>query len=156
MQPPTSTIQAPSQASTIEPLRALFAVCLGLLLMGMLGANPVADDGRGSAFSFKASANLCGLSEARQLSNPARVDHGALLEITPEISKIRAEKIAPSSAEGARLMAAARKRVLDACKEELTVSGHCSIWKQIKRRDGSEITDVTSAVRKRIAASLTR
>lgn len=154
MQPPTSTIQASSQASTIEPLRALFVVCLGLLLMGTLGANPVADDGRGSAFSFKTSANLCGLSEARQLSNPARVDHAALLEITPEISKIRAEKIAPSSAEGARLMAAARKRVLDACKEELKVSGHCSIWKQIKRRDGSEITDVTSAVRDRIVASL--
>ncbi len=79
-----------------------------------------------------------------------------MLETTPEISTMRAEKTAPSGAEGARLMAAARKRVLDACKEELTVSGHCSIWKQIKRRDGSEITDVTSAVRKRIAASLTR
>ncbi|HIG85931.1 MAG TPA: hypothetical protein EYQ25_02705 [Planctomycetes bacterium] len=144
-------MQATIHYSLWNSLRSLLLACISLTLVAALQAQSLTpDDGRGSVYSFVTKDNLCGLKEARQLSSPAQVNYESLLESTPEVRRMRARRIAPSSAQGTRLLAAARSRILKACKRELSASGHCSVWKRISRRDGSSVDDVTSAVRKRI------
>ena len=145
-------MQATIHYSLWNSLRSVLLACITFSLVGALQAQSlIPDDGRGSGYSFVTKDNLCGLKEARQLSSPAQVNYDSLLESTPEVRKMRARRIAPSSAQGTRLLAAARSRILKACKCELSDKGHCSIWKKISRRDGASINDVTSSIRKRIA-----
>ncbi len=145
-------MQATIHYSLWNSLRSVLLACITFSLVGALQAQSlIPDDGRGSGYSFVTKDNLCGLKEARQLSSPAQVNYDSLLESTPEVRKMRARRIAPSSAQGTRLLAAARSRILKACKRELSDKGHCSIWKKISRRDGASINDVTSSIRKRIA-----
>lgn len=106
------------------------------------------DDGRGTPYVVNKVDNICGLSEPRQLTNPASVDYAALLAETAEMKKIAKDKIDPSSSEGITLTAKARSRVLSACETVRQSGGHCSVWKTIRRRDKRAITDVTDAVKR--------
>ena len=95
----------------------------------------------------KSSDNVCGLKEASQVSNPAVVDWQALLEATPEVRKLRSEKIAEDSPEGIQLLNEAANRVTQACESLRSSQGHCSVWKAIRHKDGRAVTDLTDLVR---------
>lgn len=97
--------------------------------------------------------NICGLDSAKQLTNPAVVDYEKLMDATPEIRKMKKEKIDEDSAKGIQLRTAAGERVRKACEEVMTDKSHCSVWKEIKRRDGKKITDITELVTKKIAST---
>lgn len=111
------------------------------------------DDGRGTPYKVDKDDAICGLSEPRQLTNPAKVDYQALLDETGEIKELKRNKIDPSSAKGIELTTKARTRVRDACEVVRTNKSHCSIWKKIARRDRVAISDVTDAVKVEISGS---
>ena len=100
----------------------------------------------GGKFIVKSGDNICGLRDARQLSNPAKVDYPLLIDSTREGKRIRDEKIDPKSALGNILMSQAKRRVVDASETVRRRRGYCSIWKAIERRDGKAIPDVTKHV----------
>jgi hypothetical protein len=95
----------------------------------------------------KKSDHICGLSNAKMLSNPAKVDYAQLLQATPEIKKLKDEQIDPKSPEGAQLRAKAATRVATVCETVRVEKGHCSVWKAVKHKDGRAISDITTAVK---------
>lgn len=95
----------------------------------------------------KSTDNVCGLKEAAQVSNPAVVDWQTLLEATPEMRKLRSEKIAEDSPEGIQLLTEASNRVTQACESLRASQGHCSVWKSIRHKDGRAVTDLTDLVK---------
>ncbi|MCE9595219.1 MAG: hypothetical protein K8S98_13615 [Planctomycetes bacterium] len=101
----------------------------------------------GRDWLVKAADNVCGLKDANQLSNPAVVDYDAVLAATPELRKLKDDKIDPASPEGIRLTNAGADRVSQACEAVRTATGHCSVWKAIKHRDGRVIPDITDRVK---------
>jgi len=103
----------------------------------------------------EATDNLCGLRVARQLSAPARVDLAALLEATPEVQRIRTERLDDSSAAYAHLMQGARQRVLRACELERQAGAWCSVWSRIRHRRGQQVPEITVEVAQRIAVDAT-
>lgn len=94
--------------------------------------------------------NICGLDDARTLSNPAKVDYDALLKVTPEYKKMRDERIDPNSAEGIQLRQKGSERVRDACEKVRADKGYCSVWKTIKNSDGRAVPEITDAVKEKI------
>jgi hypothetical protein len=101
----------------------------------------------GRDWNVKAADNICGLRDASQLSNPAKVDFKALLDATPELKKIRDEKIDPASSEGIRLNNEAVNRIAKACETVRVANSYCSVWKEVSHKDGRAIPDVTEKVK---------
>lgn len=101
----------------------------------------------GRDWILKSGDNICGLKEASQVSNPAVVDWQALLDATPEMKKMRDQKIDANSPEGIQLTNDATNRVTQACETIRAQQGHCSIWKTIRHKDGRAVTDVTDLVK---------
>ena len=91
--------------------------------------------------------NICGLDDAKMLSKPAKVDYDALLRATPEVKKIKDDKIDPNSPQGIQLRQAAVTRVQTAAEKVRVANGHCSVWKAIRHTDGRAVSDVTEAVK---------
>ncbi|MEZ5975180.1 MAG: hypothetical protein R3F33_12360 [Planctomycetota bacterium] len=108
----------------------------------------LSDDGRGTPYKVDKADNICGLVEPRQLTSPVKVDYQALLEATSEHQELTRKKIDPTSAKGIELLAKARDRVRDACEAVRQAGNYCSVWKDIERRDGTQISDVTDLVKK--------
>ena len=100
----------------------------------------------GKTWIIKSADNICGLSEASQLSSPAKVDFSKLMKATPEMKQITDDGIDPKSPEGVRLKNAAADRVAKAAEVVRVDQGHCSVWKKIKHKDGREITDLTDEI----------
>lgn len=100
----------------------------------------------GRTWIVKPSDNICGLSDATQLSNPARVDYKKLLAATPEMKEIVKEGIDPQSPEGIQLRTEAADRVAKAAEKVRQSLGHCSVWKAIRHRDGRKVPDITKKV----------
>jgi hypothetical protein len=94
--------------------------------------------------------NICGLDDAKTLSNPAKVDYDTLLKATAEWKKMKDEKIDPNSAEGIQLRQKASERVRDACEKSRSSKGYCSVWKTIRHADGRSIPDITDAVKEQL------
>ncbi|MCY2959153.1 MAG: hypothetical protein NTY35_03225 [Planctomycetota bacterium] len=94
--------------------------------------------------------NVCGLSDARMLSRPARVDYPVVLAATPEMKRIVDEGIDPNSSVGVMLRQQAVDRVLRVAEQVRVREGYCSVWKRIRHRDGRVIPDVTEPVRQRL------
>jgi hypothetical protein len=137
-------------------LRLAVALLLtGCLCLAAAEAAPALPASGAPAWQVDATHNLCGLTQARQLSSPAQVDLEALLEATPEVRRLRAERISDKSAAWAHLMEGARKRVLRACERERAASGWCSVWSRIRHRRGGQAPDITSGVAERMARDLT-
>lgn len=113
-------------------------------------ASPTLDDGRGTPYNVNKSDNICGLDEPRQLTNPAVVDYDALIKQTAEHKKLVKDKIDENSSEGITLMSKARAKVLKACESVRATAGHCSVWKEIKRRDKRAVTDITDLVKRQL------
>lgn len=98
--------------------------------------------------------NLCGLCVGRQLSAPARVELQELMDSTPEMRRVRIERIDEASATYTQLIEAARKRVLRACELERQAGGWCSVWSRIRHRRGHEAPVITLEVARRIAEDI--
>jgi hypothetical protein len=94
----------------------------------------------------KAEDNICGLRDLTQVSNPVVIDFQACLDATPEMKKIKSEKIDPKSPEGIRLVTEATNRVTQACEAVQRANGYCSVWKSIRHKDGRTVTDISSQV----------
>lgn len=101
----------------------------------------------GKEWIAKAADNICGLRDLGQLSNPAQVDFGALMSATPEMHTLKDQKIEPTSPEGIKLTNAAADRVTKACEDVRAREGYCSVWKEIRHRDGRSVTDITEKVK---------
>lgn len=101
----------------------------------------------GRDWILKSGDNICGLKEASQISSPAVVDWQALLDATPEMKKMRDQKIDANSPEGIQLTNDATNRVTQACESIRASQSHCSIWKTIRHKDGRAVTDVTDLVK---------
>lgn len=97
-------------------------------------------------WTAKTEDNICGLRDVTQVSNPVVIDFQACLDATPEMKKIKAEKIDPKSPDGIRLTTEATNRVTQACESVQKSHGYCSVWKSIKHKDGRVVTDVSSLV----------
>ncbi|HTF88044.1 MAG TPA: hypothetical protein VK843_06510 [Planctomycetota bacterium] len=101
----------------------------------------------GRDWIVKAENNICGLSDATQLSNPVVVDFAVLLDATPEYKKMKDQKISSTSPEGIKLNNEAVNRIATQCESIRASNGYCSVWKEIKHRDGRTVTDVTDKVK---------
>lgn len=104
----------------------------------------------GSDWIVKSEDNVCGLRDANQLTYPGLVDYDACLEATPEMKRIDEHGIDPKSAEGIQLRNAAVTRVTKACEEVRKATGHCSVWKAVRHKDGRSITDLTDQVKAKL------
>jgi len=100
----------------------------------------------GRDWILKAADNICGLRDPNQLTYPALIDFDSCLAATPEMKRIRDQGIDPKGAEGIQLRAAALTRLTDACEALRAAKGHCSVWKEIRHKDGRAIPDISSQV----------
>jgi len=100
----------------------------------------------GTGWVVRKADNICGLDDARMLSNPAKVSYSRLLRATPEMKKVRDEGIGPDSSKGIQLRTAAVNRVRKACNTVIQAKGHCSVWKSVRHRDGRAVSDITNNV----------
>ncbi len=119
---------------------AIFVLCLPALARG---AAPVL----GHGWILKTSDNVCGLRDPNQLTNPAVIDFEACLEATPEMKRVKDQGIDPKSAAGIQLRNAAVTRVTNACEKVRSSAGHCSVWKEIRHKDGRALSDVSDQVK---------
>jgi len=103
-----------------------------------------------SGWVVRAEDNIVGLSDPKTLSNPAAVDYDALMKATPEMKRMKKDRIDPNSPEGIQLKAAAQTRVQNACQAVMDTEGHCSVWKAISHTDGRSVTDITSTVKRQL------
>lgn len=94
--------------------------------------------------------NVCGVSDARQISNPAQVSYDSLLGDTPELKEMKKKGIDKDSPEGQILHNKGVDRVRKAAKTVMTDKSHCSVWKQIKSRKGLAVPDITESVRAKL------
>jgi len=94
----------------------------------------------------KSEDNVCGVSEARQITFPAKVRYDELMRATPEMKEIKRLGIDKDSARGQALITDAKSRVQDAARAVMTDKGHCSVWKKITSTSGQAVTDITDAV----------
>jgi hypothetical protein len=133
-----------SSAPIAEPPLRVPALVSVLAVGSSVLADWVADSGD----------NVCGLSDVRALSDPAKVDYEKLWDATPEIKKMKKDGIDPSSAEGIQLKEKATDRIREACKQVMEDKGHCSVWKKIRHTDGRKIADITEQVQKKFPADL--
>ena len=94
----------------------------------------------------KTGDNVCGVSEARQISNPAKVKYDALMRATPEMKEMKRKGIDKDSARGMVLISEAKARIKLVAKVVMTDKGHCSVWKKISHKRGRSATDITDTV----------
>ncbi len=129
----------------------VFAGFVVLVLATLVVTRAVSnEDEDTSAFIADPVDCIAGVDVPRRLSNPARIDHPAVLEKTPPLRELRRRRIAPDSAEGIILRAQGETLVAEACTAVMNKLGHDSIWKRITRRDGVPVPDVTRDVLARI------
>jgi len=106
----------------------------------------------GSDWVVKSEDSVCGVSEARQITNPAKVDYTKLMDATPEMKELTRKGIKKDSARGQTLVTAARDRVRRAANSVMSEKGHCSVWKKISHKKKTAVTDITDAVKKKLEA----
>jgi len=100
----------------------------------------------GRDWILKSADNICGLRDPNQLTYPALIDFDTCLDATPEMRRMRDQGIDPQSAEGIQLRSKAVTRLTNACESVRGTNGHCSVWKEIRHKDGRSIPDISSQV----------
>ncbi len=98
------------------------------------------------SYEARATNSISGLTDVSQLSNPMAVRYGEVMEATEERTRMRKEKIDPTSPLGEILESTAHRRVSAASRLVMRRDGHCSAWKKIKRKDGRAVPDLTADV----------
>lgn len=147
-EPSCPTAEAPRR---VRP-SAIVLTALLVLVGGLVAAlrTSWASDGiaveAGVRYIAKRSDAICGLSDVRLLSNPARVRYEELLDATPERARLRKEGIDPGSPLGQILESEARRRVTAASTVVMRRGTYCSVWKGIRRSDGRSVPDITLQV----------
>jgi len=104
----------------------------------------------GSDWVVSTGDNVCGVSGARQISNPAKLSYSSLLASTPELKEMKKKGISKESPEGLVLHNKGVDRVRKAAKTVMQEKGHCSVWKAIRSKKGVSVPDITSAVRAKL------
>jgi hypothetical protein len=95
----------------------------------------------------KTTDSICGLKDTNQVSNPALIDFQACLDATPQMKKLKDNKIDPNSPEGIKLTTEAANKVTAACETLRIANGYCSVWKTIRHKDGRTVADITDLVK---------
>ena len=95
----------------------------------------------------KTTDSICGLKDVNQVSNPALIDFQACLDATPQMKKLKDNKIDPNSPEGIKLTTEAANKVTAACETLRVANGYCSVWKTIRHKDGRTVADITDLVK---------
>ena len=95
----------------------------------------------------KTTDSICGLKDVNQVSNPAVIDYQACLDATPQMKKLKDNKIDPNSPEGIKLTTEAANKVTAACETLRVANGYCSVWKTIRHKDGRTVSDITELVK---------
>ncbi len=93
---------------------------------------------------------VCGISDSRKVSNPAKIDYDECMDETEPIKEMKRKKIDPNSAEGKALRNRARTLVTRACEFVRKKKGNCGVWKVIRHSDGRIIPDLTTDVKARL------
>jgi len=106
----------------------------------------------GSDWVVKAADHICGVSAARQISNPAKVSYETLMDATPEMKEMKRRGIDKDSARGQTLVSAASDRIQTAANTVMGEKGHCSVWKTISHKKGQTVTDITEAVKAKLGS----
>ena len=104
-----------------------------------------------SKYLVEASDNICGLRIPRALTQPASVDYALLLRLTPECRQIQREHLPPGSPKRLLLLKEAKDRILKLCERARSETGACSVWKNISRRDGRPVTNLTARIARELA-----
>ena len=105
----------------------------------------------GTDWVVKTEDSIVGVSQARQITNPAKVDYEKLMKETPEMKTLRKKKIDETSARGQTLVTAAQSRIRRVARTVMTEKSHCSVWKKISHKKGTAVTDLTETIKKKLA-----
>jgi hypothetical protein len=105
----------------------------------------------GSDWVVKTKDSVVGVSDARQITNPAKVDYSKLLKATPEMKEIKKEGIDKSSARGQTLVTQAQSRIARASRAIMTAKGYCGVWKKISHKQKQAVTDITDLVKAKLS-----
>jgi len=143
----TGTVLILALSAGGQPVQSPVAQLDGALPTEESASVSIAPDLVASDWIVRQSDNICGLKNARQLSNPGKVDFSSLYDSTPEAKKIKSDGIDPNSPEGSQLRAAAYERIRKACEQVMTDRSLCSVWKSIRSKSGKAAQDVTETVR---------
>lgn len=117
---------------------------------GDASAGTTSSQALGTDWIVSSGDNVCGVSDARQISNPARVSYNSLLGDTPELKEMKKKGIDKDSPEGQILHNKGVDRVRKAANTVMTDKSHCSVWKTIRSRKGASVPDITEAVRAKL------
>jgi hypothetical protein len=137
-----------SQALAIGTM--LLLPCLGALITVapvQASSSSSSTSGEAKGWVVDRSDNICGLDDAKMLSKPSKVDYDALLKATPQMKRIKDDKIDPNSPVGIQLRQEAVNKVRDACDKVRQAEGYCSVWKTIRHTDGRTVADITDLVK---------
>ena len=100
-----------------------------------------------SEWIIKADNNICGMSTARTITNPARVRYQYLLNLTPSMKELKQKGIKIDSAQGQILVTKATSTLQEACKQVMTDKSYCSVWKKIAHKHNKQVPDISSLVK---------
>ena len=121
---------------------------------GAAGEGPEVVEGRlvlSADWIVDEADNVCGLTEARQITNPAKVEYDGLIRATAEIKELERKGIDKDSPEGQMLYNKAVDRVRKASQKVMKAKRYCSVWKSISHRDPNhKIDDITEAVKAKL------
>jgi hypothetical protein len=121
---------------------------LALVARGAIDTRDALKTGEaGATWIVDRADNICGLDDPKMLSKPAKVDYDGLLRATPEMKKIKDDKIDLNSPQGIQLRQAAATRVQTAAEKVRAANGYCSVWKAIRHQDGRTVPDITDSVK---------
>ena len=137
-----------------------FALALSLVLGGFSGADPAPapppspaalapSSVLGGRWIARVRDNICGISDLKKVSNPARVSYDELLQATPQFEEMRRDRIDPQSTEGKALRNRAKTLVTKTCEVVRRSGGYCGVWKVIRHEDGRIAPDITDDVKAR-------
>lgn len=98
--------------------------------------------------------NVCGLTDPRQITNPAVIDYDELLEATSEMKEMKRKGIDKDSPEGQVLYNKAVDRVQRAASKVMKDKGYDSVWKKIKHRQGRTAPGITDSVKAQLDQSV--
>ena len=90
--------------------------------------------------------NICGISDLKKVTNPAKVSYDRLLDATPQMQELKRKGIDSDSAEGKALRKGAKTLITKTCELVRAARGHCSVWRSIGNKDGRSIPDITDEV----------
>ncbi len=119
---------------------------LGQSRQTSVGAAPLQHELESPDWIANEEDNICGISDLKKVTNPAKVSYDKLLDATPQIQELKHKGIDPDSTEGKALRKGAKTLITKTCELVRAAKGHCSVWRVISHKDGRSIPDLTDEV----------